>query len=63
MQVYFSTNFCFFPIIPVMISLAFVRLENLNAPRLGFYKWGSKNYLVIGMCKRFVGMKFAWARF
>lgn len=62
MKVYFLKNVCLFPVLPVLMTLAFVRLEKTILPKFGISKWNSKRYFVMGFYKRYLGIKLNWMR-
>lgn len=62
MKVYFLKNVNLLPVLPVLMTLAFVRLEKMFFPRFGVSKWNSRRYFVIGFYKRYLGVKLSWVR-
>ena len=62
LKVYFLKNVNIFPVLPVLMILAFVRLDKMIFPKCGISKWNSKRYFVIGFYKRYLGIKFSWMR-
>lgn len=62
MKVYFLKIISLFPLLPVKITMAFVKLSSSNLLRLGLTTWNDKTYFVIGGFGYYLGLKFSFIK-
>lgn len=62
MKIYWLETLSLFPLLPIKVTSAFVKMAQLYVPKFGFATWDNKTYFVVGGFRYYLGIKFSFIK-
>lgn len=62
MRVFYLKTISLLPLLPVKITMGFVKMVKLYIPRFGIVSWDNKTYFVLGGFGYYLGLKCSFIK-